>query len=232
MDLQELKTAPLSGILSASRTSGLLLLGALLLACGQRTGTSMADEVPYYNTPDFTPVWLSNATEIDKQITHHVADFSFQNQAGQVITQDSVAGKIYVANFFFTSCPTVCPKMTNLLKAVQDTFQTDPNVRLLSFSVTPWIDSVPRLQHYARSNGVMPGKWQLLTGNKGQIYALARRSYFAEEAIGFTRDSTEFLHTEHLILIDQNRRIRGVYNGTQPIELDKLIADMRALLSS
>lgn len=191
---------------------------------------SASEAVPYYNTPDLTPVWLTNTTEVAQKITHRIADFSLRNQANQVVSQETVAGKVYVANFFFTSCPTVCPKMTNLLKAVQDTFQTNPKVTLLSFSVTPWLDSVPRLRRYAESKGVIPGKWHLLTGNRGQIYTLARQSYFAEEAIGFTRDSTEFLHTEHLILVDQDRRIRGVYNGTQPLEIDKLITDIQALL--
>ncbi|MEZ0485143.1 SCO family protein [Fibrella aquatica] len=222
----------MSGIQSLLRYSLLIASLAVLNACQEKPGTSAAESVPYYNTPDFTPVWLNSATEIDKQITHRIADFSFRNQVNELISPKTVAGKVYVANFFFTSCPTVCPKMTNLLKTVQDTFQTNRDVALLSFSVTPWLDSVPRLARYAATKGVIPGKWHLLTGPRGQIYDLARKSYFAEEAIGFTRDSTEFLHTEHLILVDQNRRIRGVYNGTQPLEIDKLIVDIRALLGT
>ncbi|MEZ0542099.1 SCO family protein [Fibrella arboris] len=221
----------MSGIRSLLRISvaGALAVGAI--ACREYTGTSADESVPYYNSPDFTPLWPATSSEVAQKITHRIADFSFRNQANQLVTQETVAGKIHVASFFFTSCPTVCPKMTALLKAVQDTFQTEPKVALLSFSVTPWIDSVPRLQRYATSKGVVPGKWHLLTGNRSQIYALARQSYFAEEAIGFTKDSTEFLHTEHLLLVDQHRRIRGVYNGTQPLDIDKLIADIRALLS-
>lgn len=121
--------------------------------------------------------------------------------------------------------------MTGLLKAVQDTFRTEPRVALLSFSVTPWLDSVPRLRRYAAAKGILSGKWHLLTGTKSQIYTLARQSYFVEETIGFARDSTEFLHTEHLILVDESRRIRGVYNGTQPLDVDKLVADLRTLLA-
>ncbi|WP_375444612.1 SCO family protein [uncultured Fibrella sp.] len=221
----------MSGIQSLFRTSLIAASVAGLIACHEpSSGTSAAEAVPYYNTPDFTPVWLTNPAEVDQKITHHIADFSFRNQENQEITQKTVAGKLYIANFFFTACPTVCPKMTSLLKAVQDTFQADNRVALLSFSVTPWLDSVPRLHRYAASKGVISGKWHLLTGQRGQIYELARKSYFAEDAIGFTKDSTEFLHTEHLILVDQNRRIRGVYNGTQPLEIDKLILDIRALL--
>nr|WP_240625846.1 SCO family protein [Spirosoma pollinicola] len=120
--------------------------------------------------------------------------------------------------------------MTNLLKAVQDTFRNEPKVQLLSFSVTPWLDSVPQLRRYAKSKGINSTKWHLLTGNRSRIYDLARKSYFAEEAIGFTKDSSEFLHTEHLILVDQTRRIRGIYNGTLPLDIDKLIADIQTLL--
>ncbi len=194
----------------------------------EQTPTTVA--VPYYNTPDFTPIWPANADGAGRKITHRVADFSFRNQTAAVVTQQTVAHKIQVANFFFTACPSVCPKMTSLLRAVQDTFRHEPRVVLLSFSVTPWLDSVPRLRHYADAKGIQASQWHLLTGNRGQLYTLARRSYFAEEAIGFTRDSTEFLHTEHVILTDPTRRIRGIYNGTQPQEIDQLIGDIRALL--
>ncbi|MBO0947819.1 SCO family protein [Fibrella forsythiae] len=220
----------MSGTPSLLRISLAITLAAVAIACQLDAGTLSEATVPYYNTPDFTPVWLADPAEADQKITHRIADFSFRDQTNQLVTQETVAGKIYVANFFFTSCPTVCPKMTSLLKAVQDTFRKEPKVALLSFSVTPWIDSIPRLRRYADSKGVIAGKWHLLTGGRSQLYTLARQSYFAEDAIGFTKDSTEFLHTEHLILVDQQRRIRGVYNGTQPLEIDKLIADIRVLL--
>ncbi len=206
-------------------------LGLLIsIASCERHSASGSRELPYFNSPDFTPIWLSDADSVNQKITHRIADFSFRDQTGQTITQTTLANKVYVANFFFTACPSICPKMTNLLKAVQDTFRNEPRVALISFSVTPWIDSIPRLQRYAASKGVTTDKWHLLTGSRGAIYTLARQSYFAEEAIGFTKDSTEFLHTEHLILVDQNRRIRGVYNGTLPLDVDNLIADMQALL--
>ncbi|GAB2550254.1 SCO family protein [Spirosoma aerophilum] len=214
------------------RISLALGLVACISACQSADTRTQASEdpVPYYNTPDFTPIWLSDPGTVDKTITHRIADFSFRDQSNAVVTQQTVSGKIYVASFFFTACPSICPKMTNLLKAVQDTFRHEPGVQMLSFSVTPWIDSIPRLRRYATDKGIDSAKWHLLTGERGKIYDLARRSYFAEEALGFTKDSTEFLHTEHLILVDQNRRIRGIYNGTQLLEIDKLIADMRTLL--
>lgn len=234
MDLRELPTASMSGIQLLFRIS--LLVGGLayLVSC-QQTNTSdqrqqTAKSVPYYNTPDFTPVWVTTPAGIDQEITHQIADFSFRDQANKVITQETVAGKIHVANFFFTACPSICPKMTNLLKTVQDTFRNEPKVVLLSYSVTPWLDSVPRLRQYAGTKGILTNKWHLLTGERGKIYELARRSYFAEETMGFTKDSTEFLHTEHLILVDQHRRIRGVYNGTLLLDISNLIADIQVLL--
>ena len=208
-----------------------MLAGLVTCQSGETsTGQGLAQTVPYYNTPAFTPIWLTDSTEADHAITHRIADFQFRDQTNAVVSQQTIASKITVANFFFTICPSICPKMTDLLLTVQDTFRDEPRVALLSFSVTPWIDSIPRLRRYAENKGVISGKCHLLTGEKGKIYELARRSYFAEEAIGFTRDSTEFLHTEHLILVDERRRIRGIYNGTQPQEVDQLIADMRVLL--
>ncbi|MBD2702496.1 SCO family protein [Spirosoma sp. BT702] len=209
-----------------------LLMGSLAISqiTQQPEQVSVDETVPYYNTPDFTPIWVNNSGDVAQKITHYVADFSFRDQTNNVVTQKTVTNKVHVANFFFTSCPSICPKMTNLLKTVQDTFKHEPNVVLLSYSVTPWLDSVTRLRRYADTKGVMDNKWHLLTGERGKIYDLARRSYFAEEAIGFTKDSTEFLHTEHLILVDQNRRIRGVYNGTISLDIDKLITDISILL--
>ena len=226
----------MSGIQLKLRGRLLLYFLVGLTACQTRETESRSSNtdqaVPYYNTPDFTPIWLDDSAMINQKIHHRIADFSFRNQANQLITQETVANRIYVATFFFTSCPSICPKITSLLKAVQDTFQYEPRVALLSFSVTPWIDSVPRLRQYAEQKGILPGKWHLLTGERGKIYTLARQSYFAEESIGFSKDSTEFLHTEHLILVDQNRRIRGVYNGTIPLDVDKLILDIQTLLKA
>lgn len=225
----------MSGIRSLFRISLLVIWVVSLVACHKQestddTQTPSSDDVPYYNTPDFTPVWLTNSSDVEKQITHRIANFRFRDQTNTIITQQAITNKIHVATFFFTSCPTICPKMTSLLRAVQDTFRHEPAVTLLSFSVTPWLDSVPRLRKYATEKGVIADKWHLLTGSRNDIYSLARRSYFAEEAIGFTKDSTEFLHTEHIILVDRNRRIRGVYNGTLPLDIDKLITDIKLLL--
>ena len=199
----------------------------LLVACSNPQTPDV--DLPYYNAPDFTPIFLANAQEVSQKISHTIGPFALTDQHGQRITERDITGKIHVANFIFTSCGSICPFMTKHLKLAQDAFRTDINVVLLSYSVTPWIDSVARLRTFAVRNKIDSPNWHLLTGSKGEIYTLARRSYFAEEALGFTRDSTEFLHTEHVLLIDKNRRIRGIYNGTLQLEAEQLIQDIRQL---
>lgn len=208
--------------------SGSSILLLLLVAC-----TSQPDRttrpLPYYNTPDFTPLFFDNARDVAKKISHTISPFAFTDQAGKCITDKAITGKIHVANFIFTRCGSICPIMTKHLKLAQEAFRNDSSVVLLSYSVTPWIDSVPRLNTFARANGIDSPNWHLLTGNKAAIYTLARQSYFAEEDLGFNKDSTEFLHTEHVLLIDKNKRIRGIYNGTLQLEAEQLVKDIEQL---
>lgn len=181
--------------------------------------------LPYYDTPDFTPLFNDTA-----HITpHRLADFSFTDQHGDTITQATIEGKIHVADFFFSSCTSICPVMTHNMSTISDTFRDDPGVVLLSYSVTPWLDSTARLHEFAEGYHITDPNWHLLTGSQSAIYDLARKSYFAEEDIGFAKDSSEFLHTEHFILVDKNKRIRGIYNGTLKLEIVQLIKDIRAL---
>jgi protein SCO1 len=135
-----------------------------------------------------------------------------------------------VANFIFTSCGSICPVMTQHIKLVQEKFGNNPTVVILSYSVTPWIDNVARLKKYADCNEITSPNWHFLTGKKSEIYTLARQSYFAEEDLGFTKDSTEFLHTEHVLLIDRSKRIRGIYNGTLQLEIEQMNKDIAELL--
>ncbi len=202
----------------------------LLFLAGCTTKEVTKLRLPFYNKPDFTPLFLTSKDEITKQITHTIGDFELINQHGNSITQRDIEGKIHVANFIFTSCGSICPVMTSHLKLLQQAFENNSNVVLLSYSVTPWIDSVPRLQQYAISNDIHSKNWHLLTGNKSIIYTLARTSYFAEEDLGFTKDSTQFLHTEHIILVDKNKRIRGVYNGTLQLETEQMVKDIQMLM--
>lgn len=188
----------------------------------------VARVLPFYNGPDFTPQWITPGAAGYNSI-HTIPAFRFINQDGDTVSEKAVAGKIYVANFFFTACPGICKRLTTHLKLVQDSFQTDPKVLLLSHSVTPESDSVPRLKQYAQAFGVISNQWHLLTGNKEALYTLARRAYFADEDMGMKKNSSDFLHTENLLLIDTHRRIRGVYKGTSLKDVNDLIADIKIL---
>ena len=202
-----------------------ILLVVCIVGC-----SSDATQIPYYNTPDFTPIFLSDNQELKNTITHQVSDFSFINQNNQIITNKEIEGKVHVANFMFTSCTSICPDMTGNMKLVEEAFFNDERVAVLSYSVTPWIDTPDKLLDYVKLNDIKTNNWHFLTGNKSDIYSLARESYFAEESIGFSKDSTDFLHTEYFILVDKNKRIRGVYNGTLMLESKQVVEDIKILL--
>lgn len=208
------------------KNSLLLVLMCFLLACADKNERT---HLPYYNSPDFSPIFISDGDAVEHKITHTIADFSFTNQNEKTVTQQTVERKIHIANFVFTSCGSICPILTKHLKLVSQAFKNDQNLVILSFSVTPWIDNVKRLKAYTIKNGINDSNWHFLTGNKSEIYTLARKSYFAEEDLGFTKDSTDFLHTEHVLLIDKSKRIRGIYNGTLQLEIEQLIKDISTL---
>ena len=162
---------------------------------------------------------------------HSIADFKLINQNGDTVTQEQYAQKIYIADFFFTTCPTICPMMTANMVDIQKIIQDDDEVMLLSHSVTPEIDSVPQLKKYALEKGVIDAKWNLVTGDKKQIYELARKSYLAalDDGDGGPYD---MIHTENFILVDKERRIRGFYDGTSSDEVAQLLEDLKVLKSS
>ena len=186
-------------------------------------------QLPYYTEPTFTPVFINEISNVEEKITHSIGDFSFLNEDSIVIDQKSIEDKIHIANFIFTSCGSICPTMTRNLKIVSDSLKNFENLVFLSYSVTPWIDKPYKLKKYKERNGIANNNWHFLTGNKGDIYKLARQSYFAEEDIGYSKDSTEFLHTEHFILVDKTKRIRGIYNGTLTLEMQQLIEEIKIL---
>ncbi|MDT0294442.1 SCO family protein [Mesonia ostreae] len=159
---------------------------------------------------------------------HKIADFKLINQNGDTITQEDYTDKIYIADFFFTTCQTICPVMTDHMKKIQDEFKDDDEVLLLSHTVTPEIDSVPQLKKYARKKGVIDEKWNLVTGDKKQIYELARKSYFVVKSQG-SGGPYDMIHTENFALIDNERRIRKFYDGTDPDAIDELIEDIATL---
>ncbi len=187
------------------------------------------NSLPYYNTPDFTPLWKEEVS-FSQDTLHTIAPFAFSNQDGGVVTLETFQNKIYVANFFFTICPGICPKLTANMSGVADVFTDNSNIMFISHSVTPDIDSVAQLKKYALEHGIRTAQWKLVTGKKDDIYTLARHSYFAEREIGFQYDSQEFLHTEHFILVDKEGHILGIYNGTLELEAQRLIEDIRLLL--
>ncbi|GBF18308.1 MULTISPECIES: SCO family protein [Arenibacter] len=162
---------------------------------------------------------------------HTIADFALTNQNGKLVTQKDYENKIYIADFFFTTCPTICPIMTKNMAGIQDKILNDENVMLLSHSVTPDIDSVPQLKKYALEKGVKDSKWNLVTGDKQQIYELARKSYIAVKTDG-DGGPYDMIHTENFILVDKERRIRGFYDGTDSEEMEKLLSDLEILKSS
>ena len=168
--------------------------------------------LPIFNPSDVNPEMVDSTVQY-VALDHTIADFSFTNQNGKTITQKDYAGKIYVADFFFTTCGSICPKMTNNMVWLQNQIKNNPKVMLLSHSVTPDIDSVSVLKKYALEKGVIDSKWNLVTGNKKDIYYIARKSYLAVKT-GNPSEMYDMVHTENFVLIDSKRRIRGFYDGT------------------
>lgn len=163
-----------------------------------------------------------------KRKYHTVAPFRLVNQNGDTITELDYENKIYIADFFFTTCPTICPVMTGNMADIQAEILDDEEVMLLSHTVTPEIDSVPQLKAYAIEKGVVDKKWNLVTGDKKQIYALARKSYLAAKTAG-DGGPFDMIHTENFVLVDKEKRIRGFYDGTKSEEIGKLLSDLKIL---
>jgi protein SCO1/2 len=206
----------------------------ILMACNNSSNsianlkTDSLVALPFFNVPDWTPAWINKEDSGYTKI-HSIPAFSFKDQEGKNFTEANVEGKIYVANFFYTKCRGICPKMTTNMSLLQEAFKNDSTIVLLSHSVTPELDSITVLKKYAILNKVDSKKWHLLTGDKNEIYALAKQQYFAGDSVGFYQTGNEFLHTENFILVDQKRRIRGVYNGTLVIEIDRIKEDIQTL---
>ena len=186
--------------------------------------------LPVYQPADFNSE-LVDSTLVHVKKYHTIGNFSLTNQNGKTITQDFYRDKIYVADFFFTTCPTICPIMTENMVYLQSQIANDKDVLLLSHSVTPDIDSVAQLKKYALEKGVIDKKWNLVTGDKKHIYELARKSYLAVKDDG-DGGPFDMIHTENFILIDKERRIRGTYDGTNKEEMAKLLQDLEVLKMS
>ena len=223
MELSVLKVVYRKNIIKRAFLCSLIM--SISMACNNRQRV-----LPFYNSPDFTAEWIK-PNDTNYHSIHTIDTFSLMNQLGHTITKDSLDGYIYVANFFFTSCTGICPKMVNNLQYLQDTFANKKDVKLVSFTVTPEEDSVEILKNYGEIHNINPSNWYLLTGNKKAIYKLGRQSYFAEKQWGLKKDSSEFLHTESMLLIDKKGRIRGIYNATQKTDINRVIDDIRVLMN-
>lgn len=225
-------------LLLGIRKIGVVLfwLLALLVSCKNQVKketvevveTSRVEYLPYYSDESFTPYWITPNSDEEKSF-HKIPDFQLLNQLGDTVSQTTFDDKIYIADFFFTTCPGICLKMTGNMAKVQEAFKDDPEILLLSHSVTPSIDSVPVLKNYAEKNGVKDNKWHLVTGDKTEIYNLGRNQYFVENDLGVPKDINDFLHTENFLLIDKNKHIRGIYNGLNRASIAQLITDIKAL---
>ena len=162
---------------------------------------------------------------------HKINDFSLTNQNGELISQEFYQNKIYIADFFFTTCPDICPIMTENMGYLQNELKNQTDVLLVSFSVTPNVDSVDVLRSYADLKGVDDSKWNLFTGSKKDIYELARKSFLVAKNDG-DGGKYDMIHTENFVLIDKESRIRGFYDGTNEDEMKKLLVDVTILKQS
>lgn len=185
------------------------------------TAAAEVTKLPYFDSALFTPVWEKG--------THKIPEFSFTNQIGEQVTNKTYAGKIYVADFFFTICPGICPKLTKNMGVLQKAYKDDAAIMLLSHSVMPWNDTVDKLADYAEKNQVSLPQWNLVTGDTDEIYEIARNGYFADEDFVKTQAEDSFIHTENFILVDQEGYIRGVYNGTIALEVKRLMRHIEIL---
>ncbi|MFK7749989.1 MAG: SCO family protein [Kordia sp.] len=210
----------------------MLLISCLfLIGCGDKAKNqldSRVESLPYYQEASFTPYWFENGTTAQKTF-HQIPAFNLTNQEGEKVTEATFKDKIYITDFFFTTCPGICPKMTANMDILQQEFRNDDEVLLLSHSVTPETDSVSVLKAYAKNKGIDSKKWHLVTGERSHIYDLGRNYYFVEENLGEAKTDDDFLHTENFVLIDKNRQIRGIYNGLNKTAVDQLIADIKTL---
>lgn len=178
-------------------------------------------KLPYFNSALFTPEWEKGA--------HKIPKFSFINQKGEEVTNKTFEDKIYIADFFFTICPGICTKLTKNMSMLQEEYQNDLDIKLVSHSVMPWNDTADKLADYAQENNVRLPQWNLVTGDKEAIYDIARNGYFADEDFVKTQDEANFIHTENFVLVDKEGYIRGVYNGTLPLEIKRLMRHIEIL---
>ena len=206
------------------RSKPFFLLLFIFISCDEVS----KKQLPIYNPTDFNPKLVDKSIR-NVSDNHRVKDFNLINQNGIKVSSKDYENKIYVVDFFFTSCPSICPIMTNNMLLIQEEFIKNNDIMLLSMSVTPEIDNVEVLKKYAIEKGVIDSKWNITTGSKKHIYELARKSYFAvlDQGDGGLQD---FIHTPNFILVDTKKQIRGIYDGTVENEISRLIQDINLSL--
>lgn len=186
--------------------------------------------LPIYSPAEVNPELVDTSIQHVSKY-HTIGDFSFVNQYGDTITQKDFENKVYIADFFFTTCPTICPVMTKNMSGLQQKLMQFSEVKLLSHTVMPHIDSIPVLKAYGEKHGAIKGKWHLVTGDKKDIYSIARKSYMVVK----TNDSSELydmVHTENFVLVDTKKRVRGYYDGTNMEEMKQLLEDVEWLIQN
>ncbi len=197
----------------------------------------------FFNIRDEKPLPIINPVDLNEEMVdpemlrigfgHKIGNFAFQNQNNETITQSEVEGKVFVAEYFFTTCGTICPKMNQQMKRVQFAYSNNEDVRILSFTVDPKVDTVEQMKLYAEGHDAKDGQWHFLTGTKEKLYDLARKSFFIlkpAEAQNLGDAGSDFIHTNNFVLVDRQMRIRGYYDGTSKSEVTKLIEDIDKLL--
>lgn len=212
----------------------MIAAAALLVGGVSALQQSLADHeasLPFYADAAFTPHWFDSAKDVPEGF-HTIPAFSLINQKGERVSEADLDGRIVVANFFFTACPGICPSTMGNMRRVQNAFQGQDDVVMISHSVTPESDDVEALDKFATETNVIADTWQLLTGQRDVIYDLGKHGYFAEEDLGERAQNTGesvFLHTEQFFLLDGQQRIRGVYNGMNSTSVLQLIEDVKLL---
>jgi len=211
---------------------GIITLAAILIAYSITLNTEKP--LPIINPIDVNSE-LVDSTLLRKGFGHTIGEFSFLNQDGKVITDKNVSGKVFVAEYFFTTCGTICPQMNVQMQRVQKAYLGNSKFKILSFTVNPEIDTVEQMKLYATSHGAIVDQWDFLTGEKTKLYELARKSFFVlkpSESENLGDAGSDFIHTNNFVLVDQQMRIRGYYDGTSAKEVDQLIKDISIVLNA
>ena len=186
------------------------------------------------NPIDLDPQMVDESLLMDRKgYGHTIGEFSFLNQNGETITQQQTDGKVYVAEYFFTTCGSICPIMNEQMQRIQKVYLREQDLKILSFTVYPEVDTVEQMKRYALEHEANDGQWHFLTGNKADLYSLARKSFFVlkpAEAENLGDANSDFIHTNNFVLVDRKRRIRGYYDGTSTASVDSLIYDIGRLL--